>query len=208
MEKEEGTEREGVQLDPCAGRWQGDLPGALSLCARDRPPASHRGLRAQPAQLPCGRQGALGGRESGASARGREERAASVSRAPWVWSGRASGVQPAGSAAEPRPSPPGVSARARAGAHRLVFGGSVPASPPGARVSLALRDARGVPGSARRRSGRRPGGAQAPAHTAPRPGAWFPGPRGGRWEGGMSRREGPTVTFLRKICWSGPQPGT
>lgn len=47
-------------------------------------------------------------------------------------------------------------------------------------------------------------GTHHPTWLVPR--AWFPGPRGGRWEGGMSRREGLRVTFLRKICRSGPQP--
>ena len=51
------------------------------------------------------------------------------------------------------------------------------------------------------------GWAQEGARTTPRaPRAWFPGPRGGRREGGMSRRGGPGVTPLRKICRSGPQP--
>lgn len=154
-------------------------------------------------QLPSAHQGALGAAKAGelawaAGARGQRAPAAVGVVGAWV-RGSAGGVR--------RPNPPGGSACA----HMVVPVDSV-TSPPGASLSSVLRVRGGVPGGARWRAGRGRGVlaearcARARAITSPRPGAWFPGPRGERRERGLSRREGTRVTFLRKICRSGPQP--
>lgn len=125
-------------------------------------------------------------------------------RPRWVWSGRGSGAQPAGSA--------GRSPRERARAH--TWSSLWTASPLLQEPACLRCYVSGVASQVAHAGGPGGGGgvlaearcARARAITTPRPRAWFPGPRGGRRERGLSRREGPRVTFLRKICRSGPQP--